>query len=330
MLEIETFRTGLLPNAIVKKLIETSEAIAEMRTLINVNAAPQVLNSALFINEIRYRNALEGYEFTYEDILLSIAGINASSNLYTQIKNYNMAKEIAINQVDKFDILSSTDFLIVNETLKGSDGISDITVLSNQKESTLKEIRGILTDLYNPQSEYPLLLEFAIAIYRLLKLSKTYKIDLLAIKILLMTLYKTEGLIFYLSKHFIIYDSELEVERNSTERSIEIILNILESSVRDSVKLLYVLNKEINTYGQDLKERLPKLYSEELKRAITQNFYTRNIIIEKEMRVSPKTAITYLKTLEQNGFLSAVKIGKEKVYINRQLLNVIDDGLKGI
>src|SRR5665647_1501561 len=117
MLEIETFRTGLLPNAIVKKLIETSEAIAEMRTLINGNAAPQVLNSAVFMNEIRYCNALEGYEFTYEDIVLGISGINTSSNLYTQIKSYCKAKEIAINQVDKFEILSSTDFLIVNEYL---------------------------------------------------------------------------------------------------------------------------------------------------------------------------------------------------------------------
>jgi len=39
---------------------------------------------------------------------------------------------------------------------------------------------------------------------------------------------------------------------------------------------------------------------------------------------NPKTVGNYLQTLEKHGFLKSVKVGKEKLYLNEQLLNILE------
>jgi hypothetical protein len=38
-----------------------------------------------------------------------------------------------------------------------------------------------------------------------------------------------------------------------------------------------------------------------------------------------KTVGNYLMALEENGFLKSVKVGKEKLYLNWQLLNILEN-----
>lgn len=44
--------------------------------------------------------------------------------------------------------------------------------------------------------------------------------------------------------------------------------------------------------------------------------------IEKGLSVTRKTAASYLATLEQEGFLSSEKIGKERIFINKRLYDI--------
>jgi hypothetical protein len=38
-----------------------------------------------------------------------------------------------------------------------------------------------------------------------------------------------------------------------------------------------------------------------------------------------KTAGTYLTALEENGFLKSVKVGKEKLFLNQRLLDILEN-----
>ena len=42
-----------------------------------------------------------------------------------------------------------------------------------------------------------------------------------------------------------------------------------------------------------------------------------------KLSVSRKTAVTYLSALEQEGFLSSEKVGKERIYLNKRLFEVV-------
>jgi Fic family protein len=39
---------------------------------------------------------------------------------------------------------------------------------------------------------------------------------------------------------------------------------------------------------------------------------------------NPKTVGNYLQTLEEQGFLKSVKVGKEKLYLNQRFLTILE------
>jgi Fic family protein len=45
--------------------------------------------------------------------------------------------------------------------------------------------------------------------------------------------------------------------------------------------------------------------------------------IEEGLSVSRRTAVTYLQTLEKEGFLVSDKIGKERIYQNKRLYDLV-------
>ena len=73
----------------------------------------------------------------------------------------------------------------------------------------------------------------------------------------------------------------------------------------------------------EIKERLPKLYSKELIELLFYEFYTKIVYIENGLSVTRKTAANYLSTLEEEGFLISERIGKERIYQNKRLYDLI-------
>ena len=52
--------------------------------------------------------------------------------------------------------------------------------------------------------------------------------------------------------------------------------------------------------------------------------YTKRQHLINENIGNLKTVGSYLIALEENGFLKSVKVGKEKLYLNQQLLEILD------
>ncbi len=50
-----------------------------------------------------------------------------------------------------------------------------------------------------------------------------------------------------------------------------------------------------------------------------------NKLIPKDAGLgSPKTVGNYLRDLEENNYLKSIKIGKEKLYLNHQLMSILE------
>ena len=73
----------------------------------------------------------------------------------------------------------------------------------------------------------------------------------------------------------------------------------------------------------EIKEKLPKIYTKELIDLLFYEFYTKTEFIEKGLSVSRKTAVSYLAQLEKEGFLISEKIGKERIYQNKRLYDLV-------
>lgn len=69
----------------------------------------------------------------------------------------------------------------------------------------------------------------------------------------------------------------------------------------------------------DLRQRLPKLYSQDLLNNLFRYPYTKIEFIERELGVSRPTASKYLEQLTAVGLVRKQKMGRTNFYINDPL-----------
>ena len=75
--------------------------------------------------------------------------------------------------------------------------------------------------------------------------------------------------------------------------------------------------------GTDIQQKLPKIYSKELLEELFRLPYTKRNQLENAGLGNLKTVGNYLKELENKGFLKIEQVGKEKLYLNFKLLEVL-------
>lgn len=135
--------------------------------------------------------------------------------------------------------------------------------------------------------------------------------------------------IFYLSKYIIrnksaYYRLLQEVRtKGNWEEWILVMLEGVEQTAEETLLLVKKINNVMEKTAEDIKNKLPKIYSRELVDLLFYEFYTKIACIEKGLNVSRKTASRYLSSLEETGFLVSQKIGKERIYLNTRLFKVV-------
>ena len=135
--------------------------------------------------------------------------------------------------------------------------------------------------------------------------------------------------ILYLSSYIIrnkttYYNLLQEVRtKGNWEDWIVFILAGIEETAKKTFTLVKKINNEIEVMSAEIKENLPKLYSKELMDLLFFEFYTKIKYIQEGLSVSRKTATSYLKALEDAGFLVSEKIGKERIYQNKRLYDLV-------
>ena len=70
-------------------------------------------------------------------------------------------------------------------------------------------------------------------------------------------------------------------------------------------------------------EKLPKIYSKELIDYLFYDFYTKNEYVRDNLNISRNTASKYLHSLSEIGILMEEKVGKEIIYKNSYLYDLI-------
>jgi hypothetical protein len=75
----------------------------------------------------------------------------------------------------------------------------------------------------------------------------------------------------------------------------------------------------------EIKNKLPKVYSKDLIEILFRLPYTKRQHLIDEKIGNLKTVGNYLMELEENGFLKSEKVGKEKLYLNPKLLEILED-----
>lgn len=100
-------------------------------------------------------------------------------------------------------------------------------------------------------------------------------------------------------------------------------LSSIEETAEETLRLVKSINVEVQTMSAGIKEKLTKIYSKELIDLLFYEFYTKTVYIENGLSVTRKTALNYLSSLEKDGFSVSEKIGRERIYLNKRLYDLV-------
>ena len=112
-------------------------------------------------------------------------------------------------------------------------------------------------------------------------------------------------------------------ENNNYEDWIIYILKGIEETSKNTIELIKLIQREMESYKEEFMTKLPKIYSDELLDSLFYEVYTRINYIEERCGVTRQTASTHLNQLVEAGLLEYEKIGRESIYKNTRLINLL-------
>ncbi len=112
-------------------------------------------------------------------------------------------------------------------------------------------------------------------------------------------------------------------ENNNYEDWIIYILKGIEETSKNTIELIKQIQNEMISYKEEFIKKLPKIYSDELLDSLFFEVYTRINYIENRCNVTRQTATTYLNSLVDAGLLEFEKVGRESIYKNTRLIDLL-------
>ena len=97
-------------------------------------------------------------------------------------------------------------------------------------------------------------------------------------------------------------------------------LDGIEKTAAASVTLITSIKELMQHYKQQIRNNHPKLYSQDLLNNLFKYPYTKIEFLQNDLQISRSTAIRYLDTLVEAGFLTKHKVGRDNFFLNAKLL----------
>lgn len=135
--------------------------------------------------------------------------------------------------------------------------------------------------------------------------------------------------VIYLSRYIIEHKAEYynklrEVtEKEAWHEWILYMIRAIEETSTHTLSKIESISGAMAVAGKSIEKQLPKIYSKDLVEVLFQRPYCKRQFLEDIGIAKLKTAGAYLAELEKIGILKSVQVGKEKLYLNHQLLSIL-------
>ncbi len=344
------FNFDTLP--ILKQLTLSHKALAELKGFADQIPNKEILINSLTLQEAKDSSEIENIITTQDELFeaLAVETMHISDNI-KEVLNYRKALKFGFEQLKIRDIITSNDIVAIQKVLSGNDaGIrkQSGTVLKNAKtgeviytppqdEMTIRSLLANLEKFINEPNELDSLIMMGIIHYQFESIHPFYDgngrtgrilniLYLCANKLL-------DSPILYLSGYIIKHKSDYyrllqEVRiQGAWEEWILYMLKGVEETAIQTLKKAKNIKILVDATANEVKEKLPKIYTKELIDAIFTEVYTKTAYIEDALKVERHTASKYLKELEKIGVLESYKKSRNVLYINPKLYNLLKESI---
>ncbi|WP_417444124.1 Fic family protein [Joostella sp.] len=333
---------------VLRKTIVASRALAHLNGMLTNLPNPTLFLDTIHLLEAKASSEIENIITTNDDLYKSlVADKRFDSSATKEVLSYKEALWNGLHEIEVRPFISTNLCIdIVQNIKKNTAGIRTTpgTALKNAKgktiytppagEAVIREKLANLETFINENNTIDPLIKMALMHYQFEAIHPFSDGNGRTGRILLLLYLKLENLLdtpaIYLSEYIIkskadYYNKLREVtENNNWESWILYMLEMVEFTANKGLKRLKEVTELMEHMATEIKEKLPKVYTKELVEILFRLPYTKRQFLIDEKLGTPKTVGNYLKDLENAGFLTSEKVGKEKLYLNYRLMAILD------
>lgn len=333
---------------VLKKAISASRALSELKGAITNLPNPLLFIDTINLQEAQASSAIENI-ITTQDALFqaSIAGKKIENPATKEVIHYKDALWYGVEQIKKKPILTTNLFISIMRIIKeNQSGIRSLpgTQLKNpvteqiiytppEGENIIRDKLKALENFININDDIDPLVKLALIHYQFEAIHPFYDGNGRTGRIILLLYLKVCGLIdlpaLYLSSYILKNKNKYYVnlrnvsEKNDWESWILYMLDMIEVSAQNGRNRIGEIEQLMKATGDEIQKQLPKVYSKDLLEVLFRLPYTKRNFIENAGLGNIKTSGNYLKNLEDKGFLKSIIVGKEKLYLNFKLMDIL-------
>lgn len=344
---------GLPPNAdleskaILSKVIKASRALAHLNGALSNLPNPTLFLDTIHLQEAKLSSEIENIITTSDDLFQSaIAEKNLTNPAIKEVLHYKKALWLG------FEELKSRPFITTNlcirivrcikqnsSSIRKTPGTALQTIQGEtiytppNGEDLIREKMANLENFINNENSIDPLIKLAVMHYQFEAIHPFEDGNGRTGRILLLLYLKMTDLLnvpaLYLSEYILQNKSEYYkllqgvTENGEWEDFILYMLDMIETSARQALSKVDEITAAMTEYATQIKEHLPKVYSKDLIELMFHLPYIKRKTLIEAGLGTPKTVGNYLIELEQAGFLSSKKVGKEKLYLNEALMGIL-------
>ena len=343
-------KANIETKAILKKVALAHRYLAELKGVARSIPNQNILIDTLALQEARESSAIENIISTFDDIYQS----SSKNEIYIseaakEVHAYSKALKVGFELVKKNGLLTSNHIIIIQSTIENNKaGFRKLpgTKLLNETtgetvytppqdyDTILKLMDNLQSYINNDElSEVDPLIKMAVINHqfesihpfydgngrtgRIINILYLIKNDLLSLPILYLSR--------YIINHKTTYYQLLQEVRNNDEWEnwILFILDAVAETSKNTIQKINDISIAIHKYKITLREKTPKIYSQDLLNNLFRNPYTKIEYLMNDLKISRNTAIRYLEQLEKIDLITKKKVGRDNFYVNNSLLNIL-------
>jgi Fic family protein len=337
-------------KAILKKLATAHRYLAELKGVAAAIPNQAILINTLALQEAKDSSAVENIITTHDELYKAQLFADAFKDAAAkEVESYAEALKHGFALVKENHVLTSNHIVEIQQRLEKNDaGFRKLPGTALVNDSTGETV-------YTPPQDYDTILRLMDNLVEYINRGELHDADPLVkmavihyqfesihpfydgngrtgriINILYLVL---EGLlsipVLYLSRYIIANKAEyyrlLQGVRDTGEWEAWILymLDAVEKTSQETIGMVESIKALMMDYKHRIRAAYPKMYSQDLINNLFRHPYTKIEFLADELNITRLTAVKYLQTLVENGFLVKKKIWRNNYYVNLPLFNLL-------
>lgn len=339
--KVETIR-------ILRQTNKSTAALAELKGIAKTMPNQAMLINAIVLQEAKDSSEIENIITTQDELYKALTVSRTSISAQTkEVVNYRRALFHGFDLVKKQGFLRVNDIVSIQQELVGNTaGIRSTpgTVLKNDRTGDIvytppqdkAEILDLLSNFiihFNQQNDLSPLINLAILHYQFESIHPFYDGNGRTgriLNILFLLLNKLIDVpILYVSSYIIVNKPEYFRLLNQTNKTgkweewILFMLKAIEHTSKDTITRITNIKDQLDATIVKVQVNAPKIYRKELVELLFEQPYSKIEFVVSKLGVERKAASRYLQELAEIGILESQKVGRETLYINKDLIEIL-------